>query len=34
MDSSDLAVFSQIFVEAEYDCLDVSEGALIMDLGR
>jgi FkbM family methyltransferase len=33
MQSSDLAVFSQIFIELEYDCIDVSDGALIMDLG-
>ena len=33
MRSSDLAVFSQIFIETEYDCLNVSDGALIIDLG-
>jgi FkbM family methyltransferase len=33
MRSSDLDVFSQIFIQLEYDCLRVSDGGLIMDLG-
>jgi FkbM family methyltransferase len=31
--SSDLAVFSQIFVEREYECLNLIDGDLILDLG-
>ena len=33
MHSSDLDVLSQIFIELEYNCLRVSDGGLIMDLG-
>ena len=33
MHSSDLAVFWQIFVEREYECLNLSDGDLILDLG-
>ena len=28
--SSDLRVFSQIFIDLEYDCLNVSDGALLL----
>jgi hypothetical protein len=31
--SSDLHVFSQIFVEREYECLNLFDGDLILDLG-
>jgi FkbM family methyltransferase len=33
MHSSDLSVFSQIFVEREYECLNLIDGDLILDLG-
>ena len=33
MQSSDLAVFSQIFIEREYECLNLIDGDLILDLG-
>jgi FkbM family methyltransferase len=33
MRSSDLVVFTQIFIEKEFDNLNVSDGALIIDLG-
>src|SRR5271155_5155874 len=31
--SSDVEVFAQIFIENEYQCLDLLDGDLILDLG-